>query len=64
MDYDKYSGDRTNAHFMVNYSLSQRWALGVGYQFVDLELAVDKTDYVQIYDIDFAGPMAYARFRF
>ena len=64
LDYDKYSGDMTNAHCMVSYSLSQRWALGVGYQFVDLELAVDKTDYVQIYDIDFAGPMAYARFYF
>ncbi len=48
----------------VNYSISQRWALGVGYHFVDLALAVDQSDYVQIYDIDFAGPMAYAQFRF
>ncbi len=64
LDYDKYSGDMTNAHCMVSYSVSQRWALVAGYQFVDLDLAVDKTDYVQVYDIDFAGPMAYARFRF
>jgi len=64
LDYDKYSGDMTNAHCMVSYSMSPRWALGAGYQFVDLDLAVDKTDFVQIYDIDFAGPMAYARFRF
>jgi len=64
LDYDKYSGDMTNAHVMVNYSISQRWALGVGYQFVDLDLEIDKTDYVQVYDIDFAGPMAFVQFRF
>lgn len=54
----------TNALVMANYSISQRWALGVGYQFVDLDLEVDRTDYVQVYDIDFAGPMAFVRFRF
>ena len=64
LDYDKYSGDMTNAHAMVNYSLSQRWALGVSYQFVDLDLDVEKTDYVQVYNIDIAGPMAFVRFRF
>lgn len=64
LDYDKYSGDMTNAHCMVSYSVSPRWALGAGYQFVDLDLAIDKTDFVQIYDINFAGPMAYARFHF
>ena len=49
---------------MVSYSVSQRWDLGAGYQFVDLDLEIDKTDYVQIYDIDFSGPMAFARFNF
>ena len=64
LDYDKYGGDMINAHGMVNYSLSQRWSLGVGYQFVDLDLVVDEPNYVQIYDVDFGGPMAFARFRF
>jgi hypothetical protein len=64
MDYDQYSGDMINAHFMVNYSVSPRWVLGAGYQFVDLNLEVEKTDFNQIYDIDFAGPMVYAKFRF
>ena len=64
LDYDKYSGDMTNAHVMVNYSISPRWALGAAYQFVDLDLDVDETDYVQVYDIDFSGPMIFARFRF
>ncbi len=64
LDYDKYSGDMINSHVMVNYSLSPRWELGGGYQFVDLYLEVEKTDFIQIYDIDFAGPMLYAKFRF
>ena len=64
LDYDKYSGDMVNAHVMLNYTLSPRWALGMGYQFVDLDLEVDKTDHIQVYDIEFDGPMAYARFRF
>jgi hypothetical protein len=64
LDYDKYSGGMVNAHAMLNYSLSPRWALGAGYQFVDLDLDVEKTDYTEVYDIDFSGPMVYTRFRF
>lgn len=64
LDYDKYSGDMTNAHAMISYSVSPRWSLGAGYQFVDLDLEVDETEYVQIYDIDFSGPMLFARFHF
>jgi len=64
LDYDKYSGDMTNAHAMVSYSISPRWGLGASYQFVDLDLDVERTDYTEVYDIDFAGPMVFARFRF
>jgi hypothetical protein len=64
LDYKDYSGRMTNAHAMFNYDLSQRWVLGLGYQFVDLDLKVDKTEYVQVYEVDFAGPMAYLRVNF
>ena len=64
LDYKEYSGQMTNAHAMVNYHLSSRWALGLGYQFVNLDLKVDKSNYVQDYNVDFSGPMAYARFIF
>jgi len=64
LDYDKYSGDMTNANAMVSYSISPRWALGASYQFVDLDLAVEQSEYTEVYDIDFAGPMVFARFRF
>lgn len=64
LDYGDYSGQMTNAHAMVNYQLSPRWALAAGYQFVDLELEVEKDDFTQVYDINFSGPMAYLRFSF
>jgi hypothetical protein len=64
LDYDKYSGSMSNANAMVNYSLTDRWALGAAYHFIDLDLDIDQTEYVQVYDIQFAGPMVFARFRF
>jgi len=64
LDYDKYSGEMTNAHAFLTREFSSRWVLGVGYQFVNLDLKVDKDDYVEVYDIDFSGPMAFARYHF
>jgi hypothetical protein len=64
MDYKEYSGYMANFHSMVNYQVSPRWALGAGYQFVDLDLNIEKKNYTQIYDIQFSGPMAFARFSF
>jgi hypothetical protein len=64
LDYGDYSGRMSNAHAMINYSITPRWALGLGYEFVDLDLAVDKTDHVLVYDIDFSGLMAFARLTF
>ncbi len=64
MDYGDYSGEMTNLHAMVNYQFSPRWALGFGYQFVNLDLDVEKADFTQVYDIDFAGPIAFARYSF
>ena len=64
LDYGDYSGQMTNLHAMINYQLSPRWALGLGYQFVNLDLDVEKKDFTQVYDIDFSGPMAFVRFSF
>ena len=64
LNYSDYSGQMTNAHAMVNYQLSPRWALGLGYQFVDLDLDIEKKDFTQVYDMNFSGPIAFARFSF
>ena len=64
MDYDKYSGQMTNAHLMVTYAISDRFSLGGAYQFVSLDVDVEEKRYTQKYDVDFAGPMLFLRFRF
>lgn len=64
MNYDKYSGRMTNAHWMVSYALTDRWSLGGAYQFVSLDVDIEEERYRQLYDVDFSGPTAFARFRF
>jgi len=64
LDYKDYSGQMTNAHVMFNFDFADRWSLGLGYQFVDLDLRVDKEVHEQAYKVDFAGPITYLRFRF
>ena len=54
----------TNSHIKVNLALSQRLSIGVGYQYVHLDVDVEEKRYTQIYDIDFDGPVAMLRFRF
>jgi hypothetical protein len=64
LNYDKYSGAMVNAHAILNYEFSPRWAIGVGYQFVDLDLVVEKSDFDHDYDMSFSGPMAFIRIHF
>lgn len=64
LDYGDYSGQMTNAHAMLKHQLSPRWVLGLGYQFVDLDLDVDEDDFTQVYDIHFSGLMTFVRFSF
>lgn len=64
LSYDDYSGKMVNLHALLRYDLSERWALEAGYQFVHLDLDIDKGDHKQLYDVDFDGPMAVIRFNF
>ena len=54
----------SNAHAMVNFHISPRWTVAGGYQFVNLDLQEDTTDYINDYGVDFSGPLAYLRFTF
>jgi hypothetical protein len=54
----------TNLHAMVRYSISKRWGLEAGYQFVNLDLDEKEKNHTKMYDIDFDGPMLSVRFNF
>jgi hypothetical protein len=64
LDYDEFSGSMTNAHLMLSFDLTPRVGLGAAWHFVSLDVDVEKKNYTQVYDIDFAGPMAFLRFSF
>ena len=64
LEYDIYSGQMINAHFVLNYQLTPRLGVGAAYQLVRLDVDVERKNYREIYDIDFAGPMFFATFRF
>jgi hypothetical protein len=64
LDYDIYSGAMANAHAMLSFRASERFSLGAGYQFVRLDLDIERKTYQEIYDIDVFGPLLFARFRF
>jgi hypothetical protein len=64
LDYDIYSGQMTNAHLMLNYRLTERFSLGAAYQFVSLDVDIERKNYREIYDIDFAGPILFLKVRF
>ena len=66
LTYGDYSGAMLNAYVMASFSLSPRWSLGAGYQFINLDLDVKSDGLIrkEIYDIDYAGPMGFLRFRF
>lgn len=64
LSYDDYDGEMVNLHAILRYNLGERWSLEGGYQFVKLDLDIDKGNHTQIYDVDFSGPMAVIRFDF
>jgi len=64
LDYGDHSGSMTNAHLMLTYDLTARVGLGAAWHFVSLDIDIEKKSYTQVYDIDFAGPMAFLRFSF
>ena len=64
LSYKEYDGQMTNLHALLRFDLSSRWAIEGGYQFVKLDLDVEKEKYTRVYDVDFNGPMAVLRFNF
>lgn len=64
LSYNEYDGQMTNLHALLRYDLSKRWSLEAGYQFVKLDVDVEKPRYTGIFDMDFNGPMAVVRFNF
>ncbi len=64
-DYDDYDGSFVYAHPRLGYSFNDRWAITVGYQFVDLDITYEKASNRELeFNVDFTGPTAFLNYRF
>ena len=64
LDYDKYSGRMINMHAIISYGLTDNWSASLGYEFVDIDVTIEQERWVELYKLDFSGPMATLRYSF
>ena len=61
---DEYDGEILAARVNVDYWFNERWGLGAGYTYVDLNLTVDKDIFDQKYEVQYDSFFLYATFGF
>ena len=61
---DEYDGDIVAAEVSVDYWFNDRWGVGAGYTYVDLDLTVDKDIFDQKYEVEYDSFFFYATFGF
>lgn len=61
---DQYDGEILTARLSVDYWINERWGLGAGYTYVDLELTVDEPVFDQRYEVQYDSFFIYATFGF
>ena len=64
LEYDRDDGEMTNLHVLLRWNFSTRWGVDLGYQFVKLDVDIDKNGRTEIYDIDVDGPILSLQYNF
>lgn len=59
LDYGDYSGKLVTLAANLEYRLTDHFGVGVGYNYVDMDLTIDKSNRKDKYDLDYKGPVAY-----
>ena len=59
LEYDKYDGSLTSIRLDAEWRAWKNVGLGLGYQYVKVDLKVDETDFQDRYDFTFSGPILY-----
>ena len=59
LDYGDYSGNLVTLAANLEYRLTKNFGVGVGYNYVDMDLTIDKSNRKDKYDLDYKGPVAY-----
>jgi len=56
---DNYDGDIVTASISVDYWFNENWGLGAGYNYVDIDLTVDKPVFDQLYNVEWNAAFVY-----
>ena len=59
LDYNDYDGSLVTAVANLEYRLTDHFGIGVGYNYVNMDLKIDKSSRKDKYDLDYKGPVAY-----
>ena len=59
LDYNDYSGNLVTVVANLEYRLTDHFGIGVGYNYVDMDLTIDKSSRKDKYDLEYKGPVAY-----
>lgn len=64
-NYEEFEGSFVYAHPRVGYTFSDKWAVTLGYQFVDIDVSQEKSSTRETkLEIQFSGPTAFLNYRF
>ena len=59
LDYNDYSGKLVTLAANLEYRLTDHLGVGVGYNYINMDLKIDRSSRKDKYDLDYKGPVAY-----
>ncbi|MEN8133757.1 MAG: hypothetical protein ABFS45_27100 [Pseudomonadota bacterium] len=59
LDYSDYSGDLLALSANLDYRVTKHIGVGVGYNYFDMDLTIDKSNRKDKYELDYKGPVIY-----
>jgi opacity protein-like surface antigen len=59
LDYDQYSGNLVTLAAALEYRLTKHIGVGAGYNYVDMDLTIDKSNREDEYNLKYTGPVLY-----
>ena len=59
LDYDDYSGNLISLNANLEYRLTDHFGIGVGYNYIDMDLTIEQSRREDNYDLEYNGPVLY-----
>jgi opacity protein-like surface antigen len=59
LGYNDYSGNLVALNANLEYRVTKHFGVGIGYNYVDMDLTIDKSKRKDKYDLDYQGPVVY-----